>query len=45
LKQVVGKVVDHMTQGNCNPTNSVTSGDDHSTLVHNTGVGHIYRLS
>ena len=35
MKQDVGKVVDHMTRGSCIPTDSVKSGDDYSSLVHN----------
>jgi len=31
--------VDYMTRGSCIPTDSVKSGDDHSNLVHNTGIG------
>ena len=39
MKQNVGKVGDHMTQGSCIPTDSVKSGDDSSSLVHNIGNG------
>ena len=35
----VGKVVDHMTRGNCIHTDSVKSGEDYSILFHNIGVG------
>ena len=35
MKQDVGKVIDHMTQESCIPTDSVKSGDDYSSLVHN----------
>ena len=33
----VGKVSDHMTRRNCIPPDSVKSGDDYSSLVHNIG--------
>ena len=35
----VCKVSDHMTRGCCIPTDSVKSGDDCSSLVHNIGTG------
>jgi len=38
MKLNVGKVFDHMTRGNCIPTDSVKSGDDYSNLVHNIRV-------
>ena len=34
----VGKVVDKMTWESCIPTDSVKSGDDYSSLVHNIGI-------
>ena len=34
MKLDVGKVVDHMTQESCVPTDSVKSDDDYSSLVH-----------
>ena len=39
MKLNVGKVVDKMTQKSCIPTDSVKSGDDDSSLVHNIGTG------
>ena len=39
MKLDVGKVVDHMTRGSCIPTDSVKSGDECSSLVHNIGTG------
>ena len=38
MKLDVGKVVDHMTQKSCIPTNSVKSGD-YSSLVHSIRTG------
>jgi len=35
----VGKVVDKMTRGSCIPTDSVKSGYNYSSLVHNIGTG------
>ena len=37
MKLDVGKVVDHMTWGNCILTDFMKSGDDYSSLVHNIG--------
>jgi len=38
MKLNFGKVVDNITRGSCNPTDSVKSGDDdYSSLAHNTG--------
>ena len=39
MKLDVGKVADYMTQGSCIPTDSVKSGDDCSSPVHNIGTG------
>ena len=39
MKLFVGKIVDSKTRGSCIPTDSVKSGDDHSNLIHNIGVG------
>ena len=40
MKLIVGKVVDHMTQGSCIPTDSVKRRDDDcSSLIHNIGIG------
>ena len=39
MKLNVCKVVDHMTRGSFIPTDSVKSGDDCSSLVHNIGTG------
>jgi len=39
MKVEVGKVFDHMTRGSCIPTDSVKSGDDYSSLVHNIWTG------
>ena len=35
----VGKVFNHITQGSCIPTDSMKSGDDCSSLVHNISTG------
>ena len=35
----VAKVFNHMTWGSCIPTDSVKSGDDCFSLVHNIGTG------
>ena len=37
MKPDVGKVIDHLTQGSCIPTDSVKSGHDCSSLVHSIG--------
>ena len=34
MKLEVGKAVDCMTQGSCNPTDSIKSGYDCSSLIH-----------
>ena len=39
MKLNVGKVIDHITQKSCIPTDSMMSGDDYSSLVHNTEFG------
>jgi len=39
MKLNVGKMVNHMTRGICNPTDSVKSGDDYSNLIHNIRTG------
>ena len=39
MKLDVGKVVDHMTQESCIPTDSVKSGNDYSSLIHSIGTG------
>jgi len=39
MKSDVAKVVDHMTQESCIPTNSVKSSDDCFSLVHNIETG------
>ena len=39
MKLDVEKVVDQMTGGSCIPTDSVKSGDDCSSFIHNIGVG------
>ena len=39
MKLFVGKVVDSRTRGSCIPTNSVKNGNDHSNLVHKSGIG------
>ena len=39
MKQDVGKVVDHMTRRSCIRIDSMESGDDCSSLVHNIGTG------
>ena len=35
----VGKIFDHMTRGSCIPIDSVKSGDDCSSIVHNIRTG------
>ena len=39
MKLDVSKVVDHMTRESCIHTDSVKSGDDHSSLVYSNGTG------
>jgi len=40
MEQNVGKVVDHMTQGNCILTDSVKSGvNDYLSLIHSIETG------
>ena len=41
MKLDVGKVVDKITRESCIPIDSVKSGDDYFSLVHNIGIGHI----
>ena len=41
MKQDVGKMVDFMTRESCIPTDSMKSGDDCSSPVHNIRTGHI----
>jgi len=42
MKVYVGKIFDHMTRGSCISTDSVKSGDDCFSLVHNIGGGALY---
>ena len=39
MKQDVGKVVNQVTRGSYIPTDSIKSGDDYSSLVHNIRTG------
>jgi len=39
MKLDVSKVVDHMTQESCIPTDFVKSDNDYSSLVHSIGTG------
>ena len=44
MKLDVRKVVDHITQMSCIPTDSVESGDDYSSLVHSIGTRSYIKL-
>ena len=37
MKLDVGKLVNHMTQGSCIPTDSMKSADNYSSLIHSIG--------
>jgi len=39
MKVDIGKVYDHMTRRSCIPTDSVKSGDDYSSFIHNIVTG------
>ena len=39
MKLDVGKVIDYMIQGSCIPSDSVKSGDNCSSLIHNIRIG------